>query len=100
MGQFTLPLLGFIALDTNLLKRDFVFEHKVDGAGDFVGSGDQGLSRPQLSAFEAKEGAKSGVGAGDGGSRLSKGLPGPIVGFKGAGTQDFTAGNIVVRGQA
>jgi hypothetical protein len=99
MGQFPLSLLSFIALSADLVKGDFVLEHKVDGASDLVSGGNLGLSRPNLGAFEAEKSPKSRVGASHGSGGLTKGLASPVVGFEGAGAQDFAPGNVIVGGQ-
>lgn len=95
-SQFALPLLGFIPFGADVFKRHFILKHKVDGASDLVGGGDERLSGTELSTLAAVEGAEGGVGAGNrsGGLTAARGLTASVGSFEGAGAQHFAAAGL------
>ena len=65
-----------------------------------MSGGDTGLGRAELSAFATIEGAVGGMGTNDGGGGLFESLAGAIIGFEGAGAEDFAAGDVIMWGEA
>ena len=97
-GAFTVLL--FIVIWAGVLVGLTPFEQEVDNAGEFMGRGGDGFGSAELGAFAAIEGAEGGVGTNHGGGGLFEGLAGAVISFEGVGTEDFAAGDVVMRGEA
>ena len=65
-GDDALAVAAFVFVCARLLEGDAVLEHGVDGAGDLVCCGDDGLFDADVCSQAAKEGAK-----GTGGLRVT-----------------------------